>query len=430
MKNYYEILDVSIIASQEEIKKAYRLKAIKYHPDKHHDDKYFAEMFIEISEAYETLSNIDKRAAYDKSNVAFFKKSEDNAEQFYKQDQKAKKVEEEDKFYYDPYKPFYSEKDRELNDTPQFRPKIDHWGKLLSDNIDFFILPKNIGKIISGYSSLTRDKNPSDLKENKLRYLKAILISIVVSTIMLIGFNYNNPVLICLWIIAPISLSIWIAKTLNEFKHINTYVGVNGFAEYNCEKNRNNITSSYEINFKDITDLLRVTEIRKRNYAYANTSFGFVWLNNNKVIKVVDDIHHSKEGNPDKTHTNYWLNDTAEKYWTLYLLDNMEKELENKGFIEFSLYNYNDQVYTKIPYIQLGIGFIKFLSKKGTVIYNFNEIKRIYINGTNLFIEHTNYEKKFFLFESGNKNGISLMSLSNRQFFFKALELLIGYRFS
>lgn len=64
-RDYYEILDVSNGASQEEIKKAYRKKAIKYHPDKNQGDKTAEEKFKEAAEAYEILSNPEKRQRYD-----------------------------------------------------------------------------------------------------------------------------------------------------------------------------------------------------------------------------------------------------------------------------------------------------------------------------------------------------------------------------
>ena len=64
-KDYYEILGVSKSASADEIKKAYRKLAIKYHPDKNPGDKSAEEKFKEAAEAYEILSDNDKRARYD-----------------------------------------------------------------------------------------------------------------------------------------------------------------------------------------------------------------------------------------------------------------------------------------------------------------------------------------------------------------------------
>lgn len=65
-RDYYEILGVSKSATQEEIKKAYRKVAIQFHPDKNPGDKEAEEKFKEAAEAYEVLSDADKRAQYDR----------------------------------------------------------------------------------------------------------------------------------------------------------------------------------------------------------------------------------------------------------------------------------------------------------------------------------------------------------------------------
>lgn len=64
--NYYDVLGVSKDASDSDIKKAYRKLAMKYHPDRNPDDKVAEEKFKELGQAYEVLSDEDKRSAYDR----------------------------------------------------------------------------------------------------------------------------------------------------------------------------------------------------------------------------------------------------------------------------------------------------------------------------------------------------------------------------
>lgn len=65
-RDYYEILDVTKTSTSDEIKKAYRKVAMKYHPDRNPGDKEAEEKFKEAAEAYEVLSDADKRARYDR----------------------------------------------------------------------------------------------------------------------------------------------------------------------------------------------------------------------------------------------------------------------------------------------------------------------------------------------------------------------------
>jgi len=64
-RDYYEVLGVSKSASESEIKKAYRKLALKYHPDKNEGDAAAEEKFKEAAEAYEVLSNAEKKSRYD-----------------------------------------------------------------------------------------------------------------------------------------------------------------------------------------------------------------------------------------------------------------------------------------------------------------------------------------------------------------------------
>src|SRR3954462_1886455 len=64
-RDYYDILGVAKGADADEIKKAYRKMAIKYHPDKNQGDKEAEEKFKEAAEAYEVLSSPEKKQRYD-----------------------------------------------------------------------------------------------------------------------------------------------------------------------------------------------------------------------------------------------------------------------------------------------------------------------------------------------------------------------------
>ena len=69
-RDYYEVLGVSKDASADDIKKASRKAAMKYHPDRNPGDKTAEEKFKEAGEAYEVLSDADKRARYDQYGFA------------------------------------------------------------------------------------------------------------------------------------------------------------------------------------------------------------------------------------------------------------------------------------------------------------------------------------------------------------------------
>src|SRR5437870_11760121 len=71
-RDYYQVLGVDRNAGADEIKKAYRKLAVKYHPGKNPGDKEAEEKFKELGEAYEVLCDPNKRAAYDQYGHAAF----------------------------------------------------------------------------------------------------------------------------------------------------------------------------------------------------------------------------------------------------------------------------------------------------------------------------------------------------------------------
>ncbi|MCD9854548.1 DnaJ domain-containing protein [Epilithonimonas sp. JDS] len=67
MKDYYYFLGIPQNASAEDIKKAYRKLSLKYHPDKNENDDYFSDRFKEVKEAYETLTDPQRKTIYDQN---------------------------------------------------------------------------------------------------------------------------------------------------------------------------------------------------------------------------------------------------------------------------------------------------------------------------------------------------------------------------
>ncbi len=91
MKNYYDILGINFDASQEEIKKAFREMAMKYHPDKHQDEEnieYYEAMFKEINEAYEVLRDDEKRRQY---NIDYILYEEEQKRREYRRKEREQK---------------------------------------------------------------------------------------------------------------------------------------------------------------------------------------------------------------------------------------------------------------------------------------------------------------------------------------------------
>ena len=430
MKNHYETLEIKIGASEAEIKKAFRRLAIKYHPDKNFGDDFFARKFIEVKEAYDILIDPIGKADYDNQLLSFLNRqtTEEKVRQEEKrQEQKRKQKEEEEKFYYEPFKPFYSYRDREQQETPQYKPIFDLWGNKLDENFDFLKLPKRIGKIIGAYSDLIIGLEPLSSNQKTVRLLKGLLVGLAIGT--LIYFIGNpNEIWTVIWFVVPTAIALWIMNASNKFEHSNFFVGINGFAEYRCVDNRSNITIDTEVNFNEITDVYLYQVEKKVNFNYQGTDFLYVFLNTNdgKVSYVTEGSFEKKTKFEEQgVELNFCRK--VEQYWTIYLLDKMEKDLEHKGHILFNLYSHESNSYT--PYIKLGIGQITFIKGENEEFtYKFNDIKRMYSKGSDLFIEHKNFQKTFFFFKSGNEDKIPMLNLCNRQFFYKAMEILLGYK--
>lgn len=430
MKNHYDTLEIKSGATDSEIKKSFRRLAIKYHPDKNMGDEYFSNKFIEIKEAYDVLINPNSRLEYDRLLDAYLNKQtkeERKEEEERKYQQKQAQKEKEEQFYYEPFKPFYSFRDREQQNTPQFDPVFDLWGEKLNELFEFFKLPKRIGKIIAGFSDLVKGVQPLTNKQKTIRLLKGLGVGLAIGAIIYFIGN-PSPVWSVIWFAVPSGIALWLMNSSNKFIHTNLFIGVNGFAEFVCADNRKNIITNNEVNFNDITDVYLYQVEKKVNFNYQGTDFLYVFLNtNNGKIAYVKEGTFDKNTKTDEQPISLQFCRKIEQYWTIYLLDKMEENLEKDGHLLFNLYSHESNAYQ--PYIKLGIGQITFIKDNNTEFtYKFNDIKRMYSKGSDLYIEHNNFQRTFYFFKSGNADKIPMLNLCNRQFFYKAMELLLGYK--
>jgi curved DNA-binding protein CbpA len=135
VKDYYKILNISTNADSNEIKKAFRSLAKKYHPDRNPDDKDALRKFQEVNEAYEVLSKEDSREKYDNERAKF--KGNNNRDT----DRKNSKANNDNKKY--------QEKDKGEN--------IENLNKYFESFFGFNANSSNVDK-----DKLKKEKNPID----------------------------------------------------------------------------------------------------------------------------------------------------------------------------------------------------------------------------------------------------------------------------
>lgn len=126
MIDYYEVLGVQKNATTDEIKKAYRNLAFKYHPDRNPDDKAAEEKFKQISAAYDVLGDETKRRNYD---LGGYTGNENNYQQAYNQYQYDSSTQDYyDQFFNQSYRYSYSNYQKE---EPEYSGRY-YWGALAS----------------------------------------------------------------------------------------------------------------------------------------------------------------------------------------------------------------------------------------------------------------------------------------------------------
>lgn len=275
-------------------------------------------------------------------------------------------------------------------------PTKDLTGKPLDPNVVFFKMPQDIGTLLCGDSNFYKD-SPTKEKSAKSSFWNKLI-------------NFFTP----------------------AYNYHNYLVGTDGFAIYSCRNNTDNLKKVIEVKFNDTTDFFLMHKHYSKNFVYQYSEVLTTFYNRktNKINWDQTETYHRKHTN--KSHIFNLVN-CVEFAWTEYLMrslsNDIEKYLFENGNLIFIIYN--DRTKKLEEFVKLEVGKITFLQgKNAPFTYHFNEIKKAYVKGGELFIEHTNYQKNFIFFSSGNKNAIPLGQLFNQKFFFRALSKLLGNIFS
>jgi hypothetical protein len=321
------------------------------------------------------------------------------------------------------------------------RPTIDLAKQPIADEVQFFQFPTRIGKTLAGFSNWLPGKEKSFWGRALLHSSNKMLNSIGnflfrglgVMTILelLYGFGIGWIFLFFLptlpWYFAALALTLppalFLAYSMMRFKprFSNFFVGTEGFAIYECDAKTKRIDVAAEVRWDEVTDLIiyaaddhREGEFRGRNYKY-------YWYNrkNGELVHLIGQQRAKGAATPP----HLMLAQVCELQWTQELLKNLEHNIKTHGHELFYLRgNFGEYWH---PFIRLNHESITLVRDTVEFTYRFEDIAKIYWEGTNLRIQHKNYEKVMFFFRKGNEDEISIEQLCNRRYFLKALEIML-----
>lgn len=320
----------------------------------------------------------------------------------------------------------FSPDERAVRKTPNIVPSFDLFGDKQKPDTDFFVYPKEIGHIVYAYSDLKQNRNPLSTSTRIKRIVLAMLIGLIISMVFYMLVSVDSHILIVLIFLVPALILGLVQVSISTFTHTNKFVGINGFAEFDCEFRRSNIRHSTEIMFEQATDMYHYQLDVYNNLIYSKSNFTYIWLNResgNIIYKATGVFNKKNVLRQQPVQLNFCR--AIERIWTIYLKDYFKKQLQLKGYLSFYLYANQDKRLKE--YIRLKQGAIIFLKNETTFVYNRDDIKKMYITGNDLVLQHNNFKRNMLFFKSGNEDVIPLLNLCDRPFFYNCLSILLGY---
>lgn len=276
------------------------------------------------------------------------------------------------------------------SDAPQ-PPRIDFQGKPIGKDVDFFYLPRHIGQLLSGYSSLkiasTKDEGIVGNLVNRVRSS---------SILPMVGRNM--------------------------------YVGTEGFAQYVCTERRDHITEKEELLFDAVTDLLVERKGNDQGPLSNNVDYHYKWFNRHtgEIVLQQKGKFNNKFEALDNLRHRYAMQ--AEIEWSKYLRRKEAEALKTNGYLAFWLFDRD--TFSLREYLHLEPQrLIAYRADKKRVVYDYAAIAHVRVKEGWIDLTHQNFEKRWLFGSKGDQERFLVNDLSNSVYFLEALQRLSGRKF-
>jgi hypothetical protein len=295
----------------------------------------------------------------------------------------------------------------------------NHGGDPIPGNADFFVdPPPEIGPLVSAYTTLRQGKRPWPVWLRALLSLSFCLLGFLIGCSIDLCASVRNPFWLVVWPVVGAGLGMLAGVVASSFSHTCTYAGRDGAAHYVCSGRRDNITISEVFRFRDAADLRTAQTRHYKNGIYQHTAYSFTWtdVGGRKRFQIAGS-HKSEAGTPPTTD-HYQFGHATEFAWTMYLMDQVEREIQLSGGVKFPL--------GKSEWIRVGPGKLTFLLRGGEEEWEAQEVGGVIVDKGVVKIKRTDAQEGWF--SSTGVIKFSFDTLGNAQLFFHLLEKLLGVK--
>lgn len=298
-------------------------------------------------------------------------------------------------------------------------PMTNHGGGPLPRNADFFAAPPaEIGPITSVYTTLTGGQRPWSPGARLIAIGFSGLGGLVVGALIVVLCTLKDGFWQFLWPTVGSGLGALIAYGVTRFSHTCTYVGREGIAKFTCTGTRDNIASSETFRFRDATELRTSQTLRYVNGVYQNTTYTFTWSDvGGRARHVITGSHNSEKGEPP-TGDLYHYARAAELAWTVYLLGQVQRQVDLAGSVAFNLKGGQ--------WMRLGPQLLTYQLGGEPGEWRADEINGVQVDKGVVKIKRTDAKEGWF--SSSGVLKFPFDSLANAQLFFHLVDRLLGVR--